>query len=137
VTTQPIDLTGVTETFTTTAKLIYPFEVPEDVHLPESCEVTVQIISIEEVGAVRVPVRLLDTGAEFDYIVTPPEVVVRSELLLSLDPSELTKISASISASGLKAGEHRLVPQLNLPLTLQQVKIAPETVQVTIIPGGE
>jgi YbbR domain-containing protein len=137
VTTEPIDLTGVTETFTTQAKLIYPFEIPESVHLPETCEVTVQIISIEQAGAVRVPVRQLDTVSDYTYQIIPPEVVVRSELILSLDATEMTKISAFISFEKLGAGEYRLVPQVNLPLALQQVKIAPETVQVTIIPSGE
>jgi len=137
VTTEPIDLTGVTETFTTQVKLKYPFEIPENVQLPETCEVTVQIISIEQAGAVRVPVQKLDTVSDFTYNIFPPDVVVRSERILSLDSTEMTKISAFISFEDLGAGEYRMVPQVNLPLALQQVKIAPETVQVTVIPSGE
>jgi YbbR domain-containing protein len=137
VTTEPIDLTGVTETFTTQAKLIYPFEIPANVHLPETCEVTVQIISIEQAGAVRVPVQQLDKASGFTCQIIPPEVVVFSELILSLDAMEIAKISASISFEGLGAGEYRMVPQVNLPDALKQVKIAPESVQVTIIPSGE
>jgi YbbR domain-containing protein len=137
VTTKPIDLTGVTETFSTQVDLEYPFDIPADSDLPEKCEVTVQIISIEEVGTVRVTIGKLDIVDGYTYQIVPDEVVLRSELLTSLDPSDLAKISASISFDGLDPGPYRLVPQVNLPPSLQQVKIAPETVQVTIFPSGE
>ncbi|MBN2083018.1 hypothetical protein JW859_12540 [bacterium] len=137
VTTTPIDLTNVTESFTTTVDLIYPFTIPEGVRLPHDCRVSVQLLSFDEIGAKAIDVELVNKREGFDYIVTPPEIAIRSETLTPLESDDVTDIVASLDVADLGAGEHRLIPQVHLPLGLRQVKIDPESVQVTIIPSGE
>ena len=138
VRTTPIDLTGASESFTAETKLIYPFEVPEDSLLPEDCEVQVNIIPIAEIGgATRVDVELFGSQESYDYIITPPEIVVRSEELLVLSADEIEQIRAAVFVEGLGPGEYRLSPQLFLPLTLERVTIDHDTLQLTIIQSGE
>lgn len=137
VPTEEIDLSGARESFTVEAKLVYPFEVPADSRLPETCEVAVQLISIDEVGGSRVALELVGGSDEYDYIITPPEIVLRSEALMLLKPEEGRAIQAVLHVTGLGPGEHRLAPQLTLPLSVERVKIDPATVQVTIIQSGD
>jgi len=137
VTTTPIDLTNVTESFTTTVELIYPFAIPDDVRLPKECRVSVQLLSFDEIGAKVVDVELVNERDGFDYILTPPDVAIRSETLTPLETEEVTGIVATLNVAELGAGEYRLIPQVYLPLGLRQVKIDPESVQVTIIQSGE
>lgn len=137
VPTAEIDLSNARESFTTEADLVYPFEVPQDSRLPETCEVSVQVISIDEVGGSRVALEKVGENPDYEYIVSPPEVLLRSEALLLLDPDEGRAIRALLQVSGLGIGEHRLAPQLVLPLSVERVKIDPATVQVTIIQRGD
>jgi YbbR domain-containing protein len=139
VRTSPIDLGEARGNFVAQdAKLIYPFEVPEGSRLPETCEVMVRIVSLAELaGAARVAVELLGQEASYDYIVTPREVVVRSEELTQMAEEDVARLRAKLDVSGLVPGEYRLVPQLALPLTLVRVRIDPDSLLVTIIQRGD
>ncbi|GEM_PF-3678054 len=137
VPTAEIDLSNARESFTVETQLVYPFEVPPDAHLPDTCEVTVQISSIDEVGGTRVALELVGAVEEYDYIITPPEVVLRSEALMLPGSTEGQSIGALLHVADLGPGEHRLAPQLLLPLSVERVKIDPATVQVTIIQIGD
>lgn len=133
VRTSAIDLDGARQSFTTTVELRYPFELPQVSALPTSCEVNVQIIPLEEAGAASIAVQLIGRDPGFEYIITPPDLVVKSEELVQLDEASLGRIKARLYVDGLEPGEHRLAPQLDLPLTLDRVRIDPATVTVTII----
>lgn len=139
VRTSPIDLGEARESFVAkNAKLIYPFEVPDGSRLPDTCEVMVSIVSLAELaGAARVAVELLGQNADYDYIVTPREVVVRSEELAQMAEEDIARFNARLDVSGLVPGEYRLVPQLTLPLTLERVRIDPDSLLVTIIQRGD
>ena len=137
VTTEPIDLTGVRKNFTASVALNYPFEVPAASGLAQTCEVEIEILPLVEVGGMSVQVELLGTSEEYDYIVTPPQLSLVSEELVQLDNDERAVIRARLNVEGLPPGEHRLSPQITLPLTLDRVRINPNTLTVTIIQGGE
>lgn len=137
VRTTPIDLTDAREKFTVETQLIYPFEVPEISRLPDLCQVTVHVISIAEIGAARVAVDIIGASSDYDYVVTPPEIVVRSEELMLLDVAEVDQIQAVLYVADLGPGEYRLAPQLTLPLTIERVTIDHDTLELTIIQSGD
>jgi YbbR domain-containing protein len=138
VRTEPIELTDARSSFTAQdVVILYPFEVPESARLPEACTVQVEIIALEEVGGISVVPELVGRIDEYDYVVAPPQVSIISEELARLESAARSSISAELYVDGLEPGEHKLTPQVFLPLSLDRVKIKPLTLVVTIIQSGE
>ena len=134
--TEPIDLSKVRQNSTLTVKVLYPFRVPAHSTLPETCDVDVVVEPFDQLGAQRVKVELRGADPKQQIVVSPPELVLRSEEVAELNDAQRASIHAVVDISGLKPGEYRLVPQLTLPPELDRVRLDPSTVLVTIIPQG-
>jgi hypothetical protein len=136
--TEPIDLTGKKQSFIARPKLIYPFPLPADSDLPRQADVTVEILSLQEegLGAMRVDVRVSGTKSGYEYVVTPPQLKVISKRTALLSDAQRREVNALLDAEGLVPGDYRLVPQVRLPATLDDARINPSWVTLTVIEKG-
>lgn len=136
--TAPIELNHAKTSFTCQAKLDYPFKLPAQHALPESCDVFVEIIPLaaQAEAAVSLGISIVDGDNRYEYVITPPELIVRSEELLQLEREARASLKAVVSVAKLGPGEYRLAPQVSLPLQLDRVTIIPTTIKVTIIQDG-
>lgn len=136
--TEPIDLDGKKQSFIARPRLIYPFALPKGSDLPQEADVTVEILSLSEegLGAMRVDVRVKGASSSFEYVVTPPQLKVVSKRAGLLSSAQRREISAVIDAEGLAPGDYRLVPQLRLPDTLDDARINPSWVTLTVLEKG-
>jgi YbbR domain-containing protein len=139
VRTEPIDLSNAHDDFTVTVGLIYPFDLPADSNLPATCEVHVDIASLadETVGAVRTRIELRGTDARMEYVLSPPEVIVRAQELSRMGEGDSKLVRATLDVAGLKPGEHWLSAQISLPTQIEHVTIIPNIIKLTIIQGGK
>jgi YbbR domain-containing protein len=136
--TDPIDLSSKQQSFLARPKLIYPFKVPAGANLPTTAEVTVEIISLKEegLGAMKVEINVTGKRDRYEYVVTPPQLKVVSKRVGVLSADRRREIIAEIDAAGLAPGDHRLVPQLRLPEALDDARINPSWVTLTVIEKG-
>lgn len=138
VRTEPISLAGVKQSFTKQVKLIYPFAVTAGSPLPQTCDVYIEIVPLEqqEEQAARVQLQLVGNLPGYEYELTPSEILVRTEEANETMGETKDQIGATIDVAGLAPGEYRLVPQVSLPLQLDSVTIIPTSIKVTIIHVG-
>jgi YbbR domain-containing protein len=138
VRTAPIDLAEKTKSFVAVPKLIYPFALPADSKLPREVEVTVEIVPLSgpAAGAMRVDVQVDGRGAGLEYVLTPPQLKVMSERLSLLSGTQRSEITATLDVAGLRPGEYRIVPQLRLPAALDDAKMIPNWITLTVIEKG-
>ena len=136
--TEPIDLAGKKQSFIARPKLMYPFELPAESGLPREAEVTVEILSLQEegLGAMRVDVAVKGRMPGCEYVVTPPQLKVISKRIRLLSNVQRREVSALLDAEGLGPGDYRLAPQLRLPDTLDDARINPSWVTLTVIEKG-
>ena len=137
VRTAPINMTDVTESFSVQVKLEYPFDLPVESDLPQTCEVFVEVAALEDIAAALVTPELEGQDSRFEYVLSPPGIAVVSEELASLDENSRGQISAVLKVDGLEPGEYRLTPQLRLPVTLSQFSLRPASVTVTVIENND
>jgi YbbR domain-containing protein len=139
VRTSAVDLSTARSNFTATVSLIYPFKTPKVSNLPVQCEVQVQIASLEEesAGAARIKVQLRHANPKLEYVLSPPEVIVRADELTMTDSTELRKILAVLDVEALGPGEHMLSPQIVLPPQISHATIIPNIIKLTVIKGGK
>jgi len=130
--TAPIDVTDARETFTTMVPIVYPFET-EGFSIPSECEVTLEITSMEELGSIRVEPELTNADPGFKYIITPPQFSVISERFAEFDDPIRDEVRAEVNVAGLREGEHYIAPQVFLPPGIDNVKINPSLLRITIL----
>jgi YbbR domain-containing protein len=135
VQTSKVNLADRRESFTVQANLIYPFSLPASSILPKKCDVVVEIqhFAEEDQRTVRLDVALAGVNPDYQYIVTPSEVVLRSSGI-NLASSRIRKmLVAQVNVAGLEPGEYRLIPQVAMPLELEQARLIPGNVRVTVL----
>jgi len=136
--TEAINLEGARASFTKQVQLQYPFVVPAGSDLPQTCDVYIEIVPLEqrEEAAARVVIRLVGNDPAYEYVLTPSEIIVRAEEMLEAGDETRGALRATVDVAGLAPGEYRLVPQVALPLQLDSVTIIPASIKVTIIHVG-
>jgi YbbR domain-containing protein len=135
--TSRINLSSATGTFTTTVDLEYPFELPKDSRLPRTCEVTVELVELATLAAIRVTPELIGRSSKYDYIIAPPWLAVVSEELTALGDDAKQQVRAAVNVTGLKPGEYKLTPQVSLPPGLSQFTLRPNSLSITVVQRGE
>lgn len=129
--TEPVDLTGQTQNFTTVARLV----APAGTSLAQtSVEVTVLIreVNAEKVfGAVPIVVQNAPEGA--GVTLSDPTVEVRLTGRYSLvHPLDASAVAAYVDAGGLGPGTHRVPVKVLYPPEIVESAIDPAVVEVTI-----
>jgi YbbR domain-containing protein len=139
VRTAPVDLAKARASFTATVDLMYPFQTPAAADLPKQCQVYVEITPLPEngAGAERLTIQLVHSDKRYEYVLSPPELLLRLDGATKLDQTDQQLLRAFVDAEGLTPGEHRVVPQVALPLGLEHVTIIPGSVKLTIIERGK
>lgn len=133
VQTEPIDVTGLTETFETRVSL----DLPTGITLDEVQEI-IATVEIEPFSSTKVfnrPVELLGVNEEFDVTIEPENVrVVLFGPLPTLDALPEQEVSATLDIFGLEVGTHELEPAVDFPdrgLELRSIQPALITVNIT------
>jgi len=133
VQTEPIDVTGLTETFETRVSL----DLPTGITLDEVQEI-IATVEIEPFSSTKVfnrPVELLGVNEDFDVTVEPENVrVVLFGPLPTLDALPEQEVSATLDIFGLEVGTHELEPAVDFPdrgLELRSIQPALITVNIT------
>ena len=114
ISTEPIDITGLTDTFTQTVTL----DLPEGITLDEVqvVSVTVEIEPILTTGVYNRPVEILGLGRNLTSTVEPEEVrVVLFGPLPVLDTLSEDEVRVTVDAFGLISGTYNLEPNVDLP----------------------
>ena len=114
ISTEPIDITGLTDTFTQTVTL----DLPEGITLDEVqvVSVTVEIEPILTTGVYNRPVEILGLGRNLTSTVEPEEVrVVLFGPLPVLDTLSEDEVRVTVDAFGLISGTYSLEPNIVLP----------------------
>lgn len=114
ISTEPIDITGLTETFTQQVTL----DLPPGISLDEVqvFSVTVEIEPILTTGVYNRPVELQGLDAELAATVNPEEVrVVLFGPLPVLDTLAENEVRVTVDAFGLLTGTYSLEPTVDLP----------------------
>lgn len=131
VLTEPVDLSGQTQSFTTVARLV----APAGTSLAQtSVEVTVTIreVSAEKVfGAVPIAVQNAPEG--WEVTLSQPTVEVRLTGRYTLvHPLDASAVMAYVDVQGLGPGTHRLPVKVVYPPEIVETAIDPAMVEVTI-----
>ncbi len=130
--TEPIDITGLTDTFTQQATL----DLPSDVSLDQVEEifVTIEIEPILSTDTHERQVEILGLQEGSEVSLDPEEVrVVLFGPLPQLDTLVADDVRVTIDAFGLVTGTHSIQPNVDLPDRGVEVRsIRPETIRVTI-----
>jgi YbbR domain-containing protein len=137
--TEPIDLTGRTETFTQTVRVIKPDTIPARL-LTEYVTVSVPIVPFEIPSNVPlfVPVTPINLGPDLHVTADPPSLTITvSGTFEQLSQLANATVQATVDLSGLGPGTYKLAAAIQLPPGLQIVGEQPQvTVTITQTPGG-
>lgn len=133
ISTESIDITGLTETFSQTVTL----DLPEGITLDEVqvVSVTVEIEPILTTGVYNRPVEILGLGRSYTSTVEPQEVrVVLFGPLPVLDTLPEDEVRVTVDAFGLITGTYSLEPNVDLPdrgIELRSIQPSLITVNIT------
>ncbi|MDD2212395.1 MAG: CdaR family protein [Clostridia bacterium] len=133
VSTAPIDITGITETYSTQVALVSP----EGANLLYQPVVKV-LVQIEAVAVTKnlvdIPVTVINLAEGKQVILKPDKVQLTlkgpSEEIGAVEKSA---VKAFVDVEGLELGVHNLVVKAEVPKTLQLFNVEPSTVEVKII----
>lgn len=133
VQTEPIDVTGLTETFETRVSL----DLPPGITLDEVQEIsaTVEIEPFSSTKVFNRPVELQGTNEELETIIEPENIrVVLFGPLPVLDALPEQEVLVTLDIFGLDVGTHELEPAVTIPdrgLELRSIQPALVTVNIT------
>jgi len=132
VTTAPIDITGITENYSTQVAIVPP-EGANLLYEPV-VKVLVQIQASMETKVLEdVPVSVVNLAEGKQAVLTPDKVNLtvkgHREQIVVLDKS---KVKTYVDVAKLELGSHKLEVKADLPEDLQLIKIEPSTVEVSI-----
>ncbi|MCP4421084.1 MAG: hypothetical protein GY805_31110 [Chloroflexi bacterium] len=132
VETEPIDITGLTETFQDLVSLVLPEGITLD--SVDEITVTIQIEPFSSTKTFNQPVELLDSNEAFEVTISPETArVVLFGPSPVLDTLTEQEVRVSVDLFGLEPGEYTLEPDVNLPdLGLELRSIQPSVIEVTI-----
>ena len=130
--TEPIDITGLTDTFTQQATLDLPADVTLD--QVEEIFVTIEIEPILSTDTREREVEILGLRDGFEALLEPDQVrVVLFGPLPQLDTLVDDDVRVTVDIFDLITGTHRIRPSVDLPERGVEVRsIRPEIIQVTI-----
>lgn len=136
VSAAPVDLGPITRTVRLRSTLLLPADV-HAVGLPDgTITVTVQVDVLPGSQQFTVDVRAENVPPGLSATLNPRSVLVvlRGDrpALDALDPSD---VGAFVSVRRLAAGVHRVPVELRLPIGLERVSVAPETIEVQLASG--
>jgi YbbR domain-containing protein len=132
--TSPVDISGRSTTFSVNARLDYGFKLPAGNDLPQSCEVTVEIISRKALseGLYEVQIRIEGQRSGNAYELDPPAIELSLDGGAALSAQQAEALRASINVEDLGPGEYWLMPQLSLPAGVKGARILPSSVRLTV-----
>lgn len=132
VKTEPIDITGLTETYQDQVSLILPTGISLD--SVDEITVTIQIEPFSSTKIYNQPVEILGTNEEFDVTITPDSVrVVLFGPSPVLDTLTEQEVRVTLDIFGLEPGEYSLEPDVDLPdRGLELRSIQPSVIDVVI-----
>lgn len=134
VKTEPISLSGKTDTFSATVRIILPEGIPPG--NPDRATVTVEIQKREQLSAF-LPLEIRGRDPNLTYEIDPDKVSVSSKDG-SLPRQELLgKIKLIIDVNGLGPGIYSVSPQLVRSEDVPAISFHPETVKVVVSEGNE
>ncbi len=141
VNTEPIDITGLTESIRQQVALA----LPERVELDEAVEifVTIEIEPFRSTSSIQRPVELQGLSEELTAIVDPTEVrVILFGPLPVLDALQDSEVRVTVDLFGLEVGVHSLEPSVTLPdrgielRSMQPAQVTVEIAQAITITAG-
>ena len=131
--TEPIDITGLTESFVQQVSLA----LPDGIALDQDQEIYVSI-GIEPILSTdtrKRDIAVLGLGPELEAILSPDQVrVILFGPLPALDALALDDVRVTVDVIGLEPGEYSIEPQVDLPergIELRSVQPSAVTVQIT------
>lgn len=131
--TEPIDITGLTESFVQQVSL----NLPDGITLDQDQEIFVSI-GIEPILSTdtrKRDVAVLGLGPELEAVLSPDQVrVVLFGPLPALDALAPDDVRVTVDVIGLEPGEYSIQPQVDLPergIELRSVQPSAVTVQIT------
>lgn len=132
VQTEPIDITGLTETFQDQVSLV----LPEGITLDSVTEITVTV-QIEPFSSTKIynqPIELLGVNEDLEVTITPDTVrVVLFGPSPVLDTLTEQEVHVSLDLFGLGAGKYSLEPDVTIPdRGLELRSIQPSAIEVTL-----
>lgn len=132
--TEPIDITGLTETFQQTAVLDLPLGMTVD---PEQVvTINVEIEPIFTTDTYNRTVEVLGLAPELEAIIRPDQVrVVLFGPLPVLDALPEEDVRVTVDVFGLEEGVYSIMPEVDIPDRGMEVRsVQPNTVSVTLTP---
>jgi YbbR domain-containing protein len=132
VQTEPIDITGLTETFQDQVSLV----LPDGITLDSVTEITVTV-QIEPFSSTKIynqPIELLGVNEDLEVTMTPDTVrVVLFGPSPVLDTLTEQEVRVSLDLFGLEPGEYSLEPDVTIPdRGLELRSIQPSVIEVTL-----
>lgn len=134
--TEPVDLTGVKESFKKKVRIDYKFKRREG--LVAEAEVSVSIIPAGGDSSSSLTRNLEVVGREpgTSALIKPRYIVISSSDISLLSDDERAKVRAIVNLKGLAPGEYKIVPQVILDPKLKNPIILPNEITVEIVAGG-
>jgi YbbR domain-containing protein len=132
VQTEPIDITGLTETFESQVSLVLPEGISLD--SVDEITVTVQIEPFSSTKIYNLPIELLGVNEDLEVTVDPDTVrVVLFGPSPVLDTLTEQEVRVSLDLFGLELGEYSLEPDVDVPdRGLELRSIQPSVIDVII-----
>lgn len=132
VETFPIDLTGRTKNFTTTARLPVPNGTMLSVETV-NVAVTIAETTVEKVFK-NVPIQVHGKAANLDPVLSVTDVEIRLKGPYTVvNALEASAVAAYVDVEGLGEGKHKLAIRVSRPQGVTEEFLDPPTVEVSIV----
>jgi len=136
INTEPIDITGATESISRRVTLQLPAGVtvvPDTPEASQTVQVEIEIVPITSGRTMQVPVRGQGLAPGFEATFSPDTVdVVLYGPLAQLQNLTADDVQATVNLVDLAPGTHRLTPTVVVPPEFELKGVLPETVEVQI-----
>lgn len=130
---EPVKLEGKKGSFTHTAKILYGFTPPSDLPATVTIEVTLGRLAASEDTMLTVSVDIVGRSPEYDYLVNPPSLILQSPDFAGFTEADRAGVKATVNVEGLLPGIHKISPQVNLPPSIGEIGVIPESIEVSVI----
>jgi YbbR domain-containing protein len=130
---EPVSLEGKKGSFTQSAKILYGFTAPPDLPQTVTIEVTLGKLAVSEDTMLTISVDLVGRSPEYDYLVNPTSVILQSADFVGFTQTDRSEVKVVANVEGLVPGIHRISPQVNLPPSIRDIAVIPESIEVSVI----
>ncbi len=130
---EPVSLEGRRGSFTQSAKILYGFKQPSDLPVSVTIEVTLGRLVASEDTMLTLSLNIVGRSPEYDYIVNPPSIILQSPDFSGFTDTDRAGVKAIVNVEGLLPGVHRITPQVNLPPSIGEIGVIPESIEVSVI----